>query len=182
MNTTTGTLVNTFGSRGNGNGEFCYPRGVHVDDDGNIIVSDNNHRVQVFTKDGDYQYQFGLTEQENFVPVYAVTHGELFYVSDSRNNVIHVFEKKGNVPTRISTISGDGTADGQLSTPLGLAIDNDHNLLVCDNGNKRIQKFTLDGRSVESYCDEIKNPYNIAVLNDGRLLVTSYGSGVFFVE
>ena len=105
VNTTTGTLVKTFGNLGNGNGELCNPYGVHVDDDCNIIVSDTcNNRVQVFTKDGDYQYQFGLTKQDKFDPVRTVTHRGLFYVSDFINNVIRVFEKEGNVPTRISTI------------------------------------------------------------------------------
>jgi DNA-binding beta-propeller fold protein YncE len=183
VNTTTGTLVKTFGNQGNGNGEFYNPWGVHVDDDCNIIVSDNgNRRVQVFTKDGDYQYQFGLKKQGNFDPVSTVTHRGLFYVSDYDNHVIHVFEKKGNVPTRISTIGGEGSGDGQLSGPLGLAIDNDHNLLVCDIGNNRIQKFTLDGRFVGKTCDEIKDPKYIAVLNDGQLLVTTFGSGVFLVK
>jgi hypothetical protein len=146
-------------------------------------VSDySNHRVQVFTKDGDYQYQFGLTKQDNFKPISTVTHRGLFYVSDNINNVIRVFEKKGNVPTRISTIGGKGSADGQLSRPWGLAIDNDHNLLVCDSGNNRIQKFALDGRFVGKTCDKIKNPNYIVVLNDGQLLVTSYGSGVLLVK
>jgi sugar lactone lactonase YvrE len=145
-------------------------------------VSDfNNHRVQVFTKDGDYQYQFGLTKSDSFYPVSTVTHRGLFYVSDC-DSVIHVFEKKGNVPTRISTIGGEGSADGQLSGPRGLAIDKDHNLLVCDYGNNRIQKFTLDGSFVGRTCDDIKNPNCIAVLNDGQLLVTTDCSGVFFVK
>ena len=41
---------------------FVCPYGVHVDDDGNIMVCDYryNERIQVFTRDGDYQYQFGL--------------------------------------------------------------------------------------------------------------------------
>jgi DNA-binding beta-propeller fold protein YncE len=183
VNSTTGTLIKTFGKRGNGKGEFCYPSGVHVDDDCNIIVSDtHNDRVQFFTKDGDYQYQFGLTKQAKFCPASTVTHRGLFYVSDFENDVIHVFEKKGKTPTRISTIGGDGSADGQLSETWGLAIDYDYNLLVCDQGNNRIQKFTLDGRFVGNTCDEIKFPRYIAVLNDGQLLVTTDGSGVFFVK
>jgi DNA-binding beta-propeller fold protein YncE len=181
VNTTTGTLVKTFGKQGKRNGEFYFPYGVHVDDDGNITVSDRcRNRVQVFTEDGDYQYQFGLTKQDNFDPISTVTHRGLFYVSDHNNNVIHVFEKKGNVPTRISTIGGEGSADGQLSGPWGLAIDNDHNLLVCDHGNNRIQKFTLDGRFVGKTCDDIKDPKYIAVLHDGQFLVSTSWSGVFF--
>ena len=119
-----------------------------------------NRRVQVFTKDGDYKHQFGLPGQNSFGPMSTVTHRGLFYVSDYSNHVIHVFEKKGDVTTRISTIGGQGSADGQLSHPLGLAIDIEHNLLVCDCGNNRIQKFTLDGRYVGKTCDKIGPIYN----------------------
>jgi DNA-binding beta-propeller fold protein YncE len=177
VNTTKGTLTKTFGKRDIGHGEFKYPRGVHVDDDCNIIVSDyHNHRVQVFTKDGDYQYQFGLTKQKNFDPISTVTHRGLFYVSDDNNDVIHVFEKKGNVPTRISTIGGKYIGC-QLSKPCGLAIDNDHNLLVCDRGNNRIQKFTLDGRLVGRMT--ITYPCYMAVLKDGHFLLTADCKVVF---
>jgi hypothetical protein len=185
VNTTTGTLVKTFGKYGKGIGEFYNPYGVHVDDDCNIIVSDcGNHRVQVFTKDGDYQYQFGLTKQDNCNLVSTVTHRGLLYVSDSYNKVIHVLEKKGNVLTRISTIGGKGSADGQLKLPWGLAIDNDHNLLVCDRG-RYIQKFTLDGRFVGIMSDQysqVTDYTNIAVFHDGRLLVSSNDYGVFLSE
>ena len=78
---------------------------------------------------------------------------------------------------------GEGSADGQLRRPWGLAIDNDHNLLVCEySNNSRIQKFTLDGRFVGKTCDEIKDPNYIAVLNDGQLLVITNGSGVLLVK
>ncbi|XP_031557124.1 E3 ubiquitin-protein ligase TRIM71-like [Actinia tenebrosa] len=183
VNTTTGTLVKTFGNQGNGDGEFRKPWGVHVDDDGNIIACDtDNHRVQVFTRDGDYQYQFGLTTQDKFTPSDVITHDGLFYVSDYNNHVIHVLEKKNKVPTRISTIGGKGSADGQLNRPMGLAIDNDHHLLVCDNGNNRVQKFTLDGRFVGRTCDVINNPKYITVLKDGQLLVSTGDSGVLCVK
>ncbi|XP_031551756.1 RING finger protein nhl-1-like [Actinia tenebrosa] len=183
VNTTTGTLVKTFDNYGDGYGEFVHPMGVHVDDDGNIIVCDrDNRRVQVFTRDGDYQYQVGLATQDRFTFTDVIIHHGLFYVSDINNHVIHVFEKKGNVPTRISTIGGEGGADGQLNGPWGLAIDNDHHLLVCDFGNNRVQKFTLDGRFVGSTWDEIKNPTYITVLKDGQLLVSTYGSGVWCVK
>ncbi|KAK3744232.1 hypothetical protein QZH41_004603 [Actinostola sp. cb2023] len=135
VNTITGTLVKTFGRRGNGNGEFSLPWGVHVDDDCNIVVTDrgNNH-VQVFTKNGEYKYQFSLSNQGGFSPCCIVTHNGLFYVSDYSNKVIHVIEMKDNSPTRISTIGGNGHAAGQLLVPWGLAIDNNHNLLFFIGG------------------------------------------------
>ncbi|KAK3698165.1 hypothetical protein QZH41_006983 [Actinostola sp. cb2023] len=131
VNTITGTLVKTFGCRGNDNGQFSNPCGVHVDDDCNIVVTDRgNHRVQVFTKNGEYLYQFSLSNQGGFSPWCTVTHNGLFYVSNDSNKVIDVIEMKDNSPTRISTIGGNCHAAGQLQDPWGLAIDNNHNLLV----------------------------------------------------
>ncbi|KAK3745069.1 hypothetical protein QZH41_014546 [Actinostola sp. cb2023] len=164
VNTTTGKLVKTFGCQGNGNRQFEKPCGVHVDDDCNIIVCvTDNHRVQVFTKDGDYQYQFTVPSQHSFRPFCIVTHNGLFYVSDFSNNVIHVIEMKDKSPTRISTI---GNAAGQVQDPRGLAIDNDHNLLVCDVGSYSVHKFTLDGRFVGKTNKLSSSPLYIAALHD----------------
>ena len=51
-----GELVRTFGSKGGGKGEFVSPYGVAVSPDGHhLYISDYiNHRVQVFTLEGQY--------------------------------------------------------------------------------------------------------------------------------
>ena len=115
VNTTTGQLVRTFGCHGKGNGQLAYPVGVHVDDDSNIMVCDNgNRRVQVFTKDGDYLYQFSVPGR----PYSIVTHNGLFYVSDWDMSVVHVIEMKDNQSqTTVTTISGKDYTDGQLQSP-----------------------------------------------------------------
>ncbi|KAK3750760.1 hypothetical protein QZH41_002287 [Actinostola sp. cb2023] len=176
VNTITGTLVKTFGCQGNGNGQFSRPWGVHVDNDCNIVVTDGgNHRVQVFTKNGEYKYQFSLSNQGGFSPCCTVTHNGLFYVSDDSNEVIDVIEMKDNSPTRISTIGGNCHAAGQLQTPWGLAIDNNHNLLVCDSCS--VHKFTLDGRFIGKTRQPSVMPRYIAVLNDGHFICTTFGRG-----
>ena len=51
----TGEKLRSFGSRGSGRGQFYEPRGVAVDNDGNIYVTDTrNHRIQKFTSDGTF--------------------------------------------------------------------------------------------------------------------------------
>ena len=48
-----GEKLQSFGKHGSGQGEFDCPRGVAVDGEGNILVSDGgNHRIQKFTAEG----------------------------------------------------------------------------------------------------------------------------------
>ena len=79
---------------------------------------------------------------------------------------------KDGSPTRLSTIGQKGQGVGQLQSPYGLAIDNDHNLLVCDHSSQLVNKFTLDGRFIGNTNQLRGYPYYIAVLNDGRFLCT----------
>ena len=48
--------------------------------------------------------------------------------------------------------SGNGKDPGQLNTPHGLIVDSrtgSETLLVADRGNRRIQRFTMDGKPME---------------------------------
>ncbi|XP_028513036.1 E3 ubiquitin-protein ligase TRIM71 [Exaiptasia diaphana] len=126
VDTTSGTLTRTFGCLGNMNGQFSQPRGVHVDGDSNIIVCDKSNRVQVFTKNGDYLYQFTIPLEQS--PYDVVTHNGLFYVS-ADGSVVNVIKMTDNQsPTTITSIGGEDYTDGRLHYPAGLAIDCDNNL------------------------------------------------------
>ena len=49
-----------FGEFGILEGQFTEPSGVAVTEENEIIVADtNNHRIQVFDKEGNFQFQFG---------------------------------------------------------------------------------------------------------------------------
>ena len=52
--TISGTVVNEFGTYGSANGEFIYPVGICMDNDGNIYVSEygDNNRIQKFDRKG----------------------------------------------------------------------------------------------------------------------------------
>jgi DNA-binding beta-propeller fold protein YncE len=64
-----GTFIRIFagtGQRGSGNGEFNHPRGITVlGSSGEVAVADrNNHRVQIFDREGNYKRQFGSKEAD----------------------------------------------------------------------------------------------------------------------
>ncbi|XP_031558515.1 E3 ubiquitin-protein ligase TRIM71-like [Actinia tenebrosa] len=184
VNTTSGTVQGTIGKRGNRKTEFINPCHVHVDSNYNIIVSDlGNNRVQVFSKEWKFQYQFG--QVNNIHPCGTISHNGQYYVSDSYSNVVHVFainksKDRGFKPVRISVINGQDSTEGVLREPCGLAIDSEENLLVCDRGNNRIQKFTLDGLSL-GYLD-CSGIFDVAVLKDGSVLVSCNQLGVFIIQ
>ena len=53
-------LVNIFGSKGSGNGEFRYVEDFAIESNGQILISDAlNSNIQVFTVEGKYITQFG---------------------------------------------------------------------------------------------------------------------------
>ena len=58
-------------------------------------------------------------------------------------NCISIFSSRGE---KIKTFGREGSAQGQLKWPCGVAVDGDGNILVVDGCNHRIQKFTEDGK------------------------------------
>ena len=52
--------MRSFGREGNKAGEFNYPTGIYFHKNGNIFVVDKcNHRIQIFSGEGDYVGMFG---------------------------------------------------------------------------------------------------------------------------
>jgi len=58
-----GKFISTFGTKGNGNGQFNNPYGICVDLNDNIFVCDrDNSRIQIFDSNGEYITQFGVNK------------------------------------------------------------------------------------------------------------------------
>ncbi len=50
-----------FGQQGQGYGQFNSPHGFCLGVDDDIVVADTmNHRIEVFDKNGEHKYQFGI--------------------------------------------------------------------------------------------------------------------------
>lgn len=59
-----GRVVQSFGSRGQGPGQFSYPTDLDIHD-GRVYVTDRgNHRIQVFDLEGEYLYEWGIHSVE----------------------------------------------------------------------------------------------------------------------
>jgi len=138
----------SFGTRGSSAGLFNFPWGVTVNARDEIAVTDGwNHRVQVFTSDGNFLRSFGRQGNKNgelLFPTGIAFHenGNIF-LADSGNARIQIFSGEGEY---VSSCGGNGSLDNQLSNPCGLSVDSDGNIIVADDGNNMIKIFSPDGK------------------------------------
>ena len=167
-------------------GQFRYPRGVAVDDEGNILVADgNNHRIQKFTNDGQFLTSVGTegTEQLQFRSPRDVafnTHNKKVYVVDKANDRIQVL----NSDLTFSNIIGGeyGTKDKEFAFPWGITCDSTGNVYVADSGNNRIQVFTASGKFLRQFGHhgngegELDWPVGVAVDSRGMVFVSDYNN------
>jgi DNA-binding beta-propeller fold protein YncE len=93
------------------------------------------------------------------------------YVVDAGNDRIQKFDNNGKFITKWGTT---GSADGQLSRPIGIAIDSSGNIYVCDNANNRIQKFDNNGKFITKWS--VDTPGGIAVGPNGKIYIVNQNS------
>ena len=84
------------GKKGDGNGELNWPRGISIDSNDVVYVTEwNNCRVSVFTCEGKFLESFGTEGsgpgQFNVPRGIAVDKDGLVYVSDTYNNRLQIF-------------------------------------------------------------------------------------------
>ena len=75
-------------------------------------------------------------------------------------------------------MGGEGSGDGQFSTPWETAVDSSGYVYVTDQRNHRVQKFTSSGGYVTQWGSngsedgQFNIPYGIAVDSSGNVYVT----------
>ncbi len=140
--------------------QFNNPRGIAIDDNGNLYVCDiGNNRIRKISPDGEvstvagsgdagYKDCQGTSAQFNLPLDIEINSEGDFYILDSRNNAVRKMTPDGVV----TTIAGDGTSgykDGDPKTanfngPRQMTIDQLGNLYITDRGNVRIRKITIE--------------------------------------
>lgn len=166
-------LIRKVGSHGKGDGQLSSPEGIIFDDNNHLYVADSsNNRIQKFDMDGNYLLQFGnfgTADGQLFFPYGITVHDGKVYVSENRNHRISVFKNDGQFCVSFGF--------DQLSSPYGIAINVDNQLLVADYTNNCLVTFTLDGENVGKFrlqgeCKGLKNPHSIFIDVNGFVLVT----------
>ena len=103
------------------NKHLTSPRHLTIARDGRIVVCDGvDDTVKVLSSDG-LELLLSICDPERAIPCYALHHQNMIFVSYSwAHCVLKVFSENGVFLYSIGTLE---SGDGQLSTPVGLAID-----------------------------------------------------------
>eukprot|EP00026_Physarum_polycephalum_P008268 Phypoly_transcript_08349.p1 GENE.Phypoly_transcript_08349~~Phypoly_transcript_08349.p1 ORF type:complete len:424 (+),score=45.81 Phypoly_transcript_08349:78-1349(+) len=103
------------------------------------------------------------------------TSGNLF-VSDSGNNSVSKVSTEWGINTQLLAGYEKGFVDGkyekaQFNSPAGILFDEvTQSLLVCDQGNERLRRVSLDG-TVSTFC-KIESPSHIAAAGNSFLVLS----------
>ncbi len=166
------------GARGEGPGEYSEPRGIAIDNKGNIYVADfRNYRIQKFDKEGVFLKSWGeegdyLGHFKDLCGVAANGNGRV-YVADTFNHRIQVFDGDGKLLFHIK--SG-------LFAPRGIAVGRKGRIWVADSGNSVVKVFSKDGQMLKaiggkgSGRGEFSAPNGLAVDSKGRVYVVDTGN------
>jgi sugar lactone lactonase YvrE len=183
-----GAYMNGWGAEGNTDGQatgdpgvFFGPRGIAVDKDGRVLVSDTgNKRVQIFDGTGAFISQFGgsgLQPGQLDEPVGIATDAQgNIAVADTWNGRVQTFNAQG-VP--IASWEIDGWLDKDKVGKPYVAMDQQGQVYVADQAGLRILVFSQDGKYLGSfgqYSNGTDNrgfglPSGIAVDKDGYIYV-----------
>src|SRR5262249_23615427 len=113
--------------------------------DGNLYVADAcNHRIQVFTTEGDFVRCWGTPGdapgQLSYPYDVAFSSGKdaKLYVVEYGNHRVQKFNLHGE---SLGTWGGPGRQPGRLASPWALAVDSRGRVHVVDSENHRVQRI-----------------------------------------
>ena len=143
-----GVFVKSWGSKGNGDGQFDVVRSIAVTADGDVYVADggNNHRIQVFDNNGTFKRQFQAVGNPQAI---CLTTGAnpILYVSNTNppNNIdtageIYKMDLNGKL---LGKFGRAGKMLKEFGTTNAIDCRNPNQLYVGEIGNLRVQKITL---------------------------------------
>lgn len=178
------------GKCGDGDGEFQFVSDAAQDADGNYYVAQYGEydRIQKLSADRRFLLSWGEHGRElgQFLrpQKMVIDKSGLVWVTDACNHRVQVFDTSGGSAKLVKTWGQQGYEPGQLHYPYdilldeaALAGDSAGFVYLCEFGNHRVQKFTLDGEFVGLFGTngrregELDQPWGIAKDSKGRMYV-----------
>merc|ERR1712055_1125803 len=162
-----------FGEFGILGGQFTEPSGVAVTPDNEIVVADtNNHRIQVFDKEGNFKFQFGEVGKRDGQLLYpnrvavVVQSGDIVVTERSPTHQVQIFTKYGQFIRKFG-------AD-ILQHPRGVTTDNHGRIIVVECKVMRVVIFDMFGNVLNKFsCSRYLEFPNGVVVNDSMEIYIS---------
>lgn len=184
-------LLFSFGSKGDGPGQFQSPTGISIDSNGNIYISDTgNNRIQKFDSRGNllkFIGGFGWESEQFQRPVGLCAENALdVFVADYENNRIERYDKDLNWIT--SYRNNETLEDNlQFAFPLSVSISIHGDLFIVDGENKRVLKLNTLREPEISFGDfdwglgSLSAPVHICISKNDKIYVSDQDAGSIFV-
>ena len=149
------------------------PGHLSIASDGRIIITDyGDKKIKVLSPDGNVLLQSFSAPDCDKSPECAIYNQDKFFVSYYSAACVKVFDKTG---VYLQDIGCKGSNDGQFNNgPNGLVIDKYNRLIVCDEGNHKLQLFTLSGKFLSKIDGQYfvnGFPCYVAINSGGSLIV-----------
>ncbi len=181
-----GTNMISYGTQGNGAGQFYGAYGIALDAAGRIYVADtyNSRIVRIDDMNGTNWTSYGTSGSGlgQFADPSGISldaAGRIYVMDTGNNRLVRIDDLKG---TNWTTMSGVGSGVGQFAQYVApAAFDASGRIYVADGGNKRIVRMDdLNGTNwttltqspvINGYIYSFQSPLGVAVDGAGRINV-----------
>jgi tripartite motif-containing protein 71 len=170
-----GRFRQRLGKHGSYAGQYVQPWGIAVGGGSVYVADQGNYRIQRWTTGGRRVSafgHFGRGRGELVTPygVGATRTGDRVYVSDLIRHKVLAFSRTGQL---LDEWGGPGFGAGKFLKPAGIAVGGDGSVYVADRCNQRVQRFTADGRYLESFgVGTLQTPTFVALDGAGDVYVS----------
>jgi DNA-binding beta-propeller fold protein YncE len=182
----TGARIRTWGSTGNGPGQFTAPLGVASDPAGGLFVVETyGSRSPIYGYSSTFSYRSTWTRgggaiigRHWFSPTAAAVAADgSVWVTDRNNDIVRHLSPSGSF---LGALGDGGAAHARLKLPNGVAVAPSGDVYVADTGHNRIERFTRSGHRVASYGQSgrarLSAPAAVAVGPRGSVYVADSGN------
>jgi tripartite motif-containing protein 2/3 len=162
-----------FGEFGVMEGQFTEPSGVAVNAQNDIIVADtNNHRIQIFDKEGRFKFQFGECGKRDGQLLYpnrvavVKTSGDIIVTERAPTHQIQIYNQYGQFVRKFGA--------NILQHPRGVTVDNKGRIIVVECKVMRVLIFDHLGNVLHKFgCSKHLEFPNGVVVNDKQEIFIS---------